>query len=274
MNTAEAKKIPITKFLGVDSSKNEFFIKSPFNPNERTPSFKINQSKNIWYDHARGEGGNIIDLVISLHNCSVSDALKILDDNSFSFSPARTDFKEDTPNIEVKKISSLGNEALVKYLRDRKIDLGIAQKYLKEIYYSKNEKNYFSLAFENDSGGFETRNPYFKGCIGKKDITTIKGTQSDKLSIFEGFMDFLSALTYYKVSSFKGDVIILNSIANKQKIEEKLYSNIYKKIYLFLDNDKGGEETKRYIFSKNDKCVDCSKIYNTAKDFNEFLLSI
>jgi len=276
MNSIEAKKIPICTYLSINADKNEFFIKSPFSPNEKTPSFKINQIKNIWYDHARGEGGNILDLVMKLNNCTLSQALQLLDSNNFSFSPASIKSyvvkDKQESKIEIKKIQDLQNSNLITYIcRDRKIDENVAKKYLKEIYYSKNNKNYFSLAFQNDSEGYETRNAYFKGCIGHKDITTIKGTQNNKLSIFEGFMDFLSALTHYKMTSFKNNVIILNSVSNKVKIEDLLYSDLYNKIYLFLDNDSAGEETKQHFYNINQNCIDCSNLYKKNKDFNEFL---
>lgn len=278
MNATEAKKIPIAAYLQVAADKNEFFIKSPFNPQEKTPSFKINQSKNVWYDHARGEGGNILDLVMKLNNCNISEALQLLDKSNFSFSSANIPIdknvyqeKEKGEEIVVRKVVDLNNEALLNYLSGRKIDLKVAKKYLKEIYYSQKGKNYFSLAFENDSTGYETRNAYFKGCIGSKEVTTIKGTEKTKLSIFEGFMDFLSALTHFKIDSFKSDVIILNSVSNKTKLEGLLYSDVYSEIYLFLDNDKAGEETKQHFFSINKNCIDASNIYKGYKDFNDFL---
>ena len=144
---------------------------------------------------------------------------------------------------------------------------------LKEVYYSQNNKTYFSLAFKNDSGGYETRNPYFKGCIGSKDITTIKGIDSSKLSIFEGFMDYFSVLEYQQIDGFKSDVIVLNSLANKSKIYDILNSIKYNKIYLFLDNDQAGIEAKLEFFNINENCIDCSKIYKNFKDFNDFLVS-
>ena len=276
MNSTEAKKIPICAYLNISANKNEFFIKSPFNKDEKTASFKINQSKNIWYDHARGEGGNILDLVMQLNSCTLSQALQLLNTNNFSFSPAPIKSyvvkDKQESKIEIKKIQDLQNSNLITYVcNDRKISKQVAKKYLKEIYYAKDTKNYFSLAFQNDSNGYETRNAYFKGCVGHKDITTIKGTQNNKLSIFEGFMDFLSALTYYKMTSFKNDVIILNSVANKKKIEDLLYSNQYSKIYLFLDNDKAGSATKKHFYRINQNCIDCSNLYKKNKDFNEFL---
>gem|GEM_PF-4687033 len=42
---------------------------------EKTPSFKVDLNKNLWYDFGIGEGGTLIDLVIKLNNYSVPEAL-------------------------------------------------------------------------------------------------------------------------------------------------------------------------------------------------------
>lgn len=275
MTIAEAKKISICSYLKAADDKAEVWIKSPFNPNEKTPSFKIHTIKNIWYDHSQGFGGTIIDLVKQLHNLSTSDALRHLSSSSdnLSFSPVALSFspakKEDSQKQTITKIQSLQNPALIKYLKTRKINIRIAAKYLQEIYYSQNDKRFFALAFKSDAGGYEIRNAHFKGCIGTKSITTIQSqTPTNKVSIFEGFMDFLSALTYYKTAAFKNDVIVLNSAALVNTLE----INSYEVVYLFLDNDKAGQKAKNTLFDKNKNCVDCSKIYENHKDFNEFIL--
>lgn len=272
MTIAEAKKISICSYLKVNADETEVWIKSPFNPKEKTPSFKIHTIKNIWYDHARREGGTIIDLVMKLNNINASDALKHLS-NNLPFSPALvlpvTQLEAKENKQIIKKIQLLQNPALLNYLSTRKINLKIAALYLKEIYYSINDNNYFSLAFESDEKGFEIRNQHFKGCIGPKTITTIKSLNpTKKVSIFEGFMDFLSALTYFKIDAFKNDVIILNTAAFSNAIN----INDYEVVYLFLDNDEAGIKAKNTLFDKNKNCVDCSNIYQPHKDFNEFIL--
>jgi len=272
----KARLILVSDYLGVTTDKIEVWIKSPFNPREKTASFKINTEKNVWFDHSIGVGGGIIDLVMMLNNCDFTNALSILSRN--------TPLQKSTPvqshnsyaaksQMEIKKIQTLQNKALIEYIENRAINTEVAIKYLCEVYYQNNSKNYFALGFKNDSENYELRNIYFKGCIGSKDITTIKGIGNKELSIFEGFLDFLSALTHYKISEFKSDVIILNSVANKSKINDLLYSNEYSKIYLFLDNDNAGTTTKKGLYEANSNCIDCSNIYKAHKDFNDFLQS-
>ena len=299
MNSAQAKSILITDLLinlrlePNTIKNNDYWYLSPLH-SEKTPSFKVDIVKNVWYDHGAGTGGNIIDLVMNIYNLDFKSALQKIsiicnDRDKSSFSSfhqqgvnqkineikafSKLQKKENVQlNFEVKKVKNLENKALLEYIDKRGIKLDLAIDYLKEVYYKNNSKDYFALGFKNDSGNYELRNAYFKGCVGSKDITTIKGTGNKELSIFEGFMDFLSALTHFKISEFKSDVIILNSVANKAKILDLLDSDIYNKIYLFLDNDKAGEDTQREFYSINDKCINCSNIYKAHKDFNEFLI--
>lgn len=326
MNSAQAKSILIIDLLTSLSREpktiknNDYWYLSPLHE-EKTPSFKVDIVKNVWYDHGDGVGGNIIDLVMNIYNLDFKSALQKLSSIfNYSDTAGRSSFfhkqgikqkinqiqdfaksqnssaakshlnetgvshnkDQGQSHFELKKVKALENKALLEYITKRGIKLDIAVQYLEEVYYNKINtdntdiknvviKNYFALGFKNDAGNYELRNIYFKGCIGSKDITTIKGTGNKELSIFEGFMDFLSALTHFKIDKFKSDVIILNSVANKAKISDLLYSDLYNKIYLFLDNDKAGEDTQREFYSMNDKCVNCSTIYKAHKDFNEFL---
>ena len=183
MNLHQLKKIVrISDYLGIIEKEKDFFIQSPFRA-EKTPSFKINPKLNTWYDFGAGFGGTILDLIIKLENKDTKEAVKRLrelagdtttSNNNFSFSPQQNTFNNQSNNKIVDyKIKPLNNKALLDYLKSRKIDCRASEGYLQEIYYKVNDKNYFGLAFRNDSNGFEIRNKYFKGCAGTKNITTI-----------------------------------------------------------------------------------------------------
>ena len=97
---------------------------------------------------------------------------------------------------------------------------------MQEIYSTRNGQNDFALAFPNESGGYERRNPDFKGVHGTKDISIVKkkevlvkrktGKGTEAVTVLEGFMDFLSALTYYQ-KEMTPPVIVLNSVAMKDR---------------------------------------------------------
>jgi hypothetical protein len=156
------------------------------------------------------------------------------------------------------------------YLKTRKINIELSKIYLKEVYFTWNDKKYFALSFQNDKGGFELRNKYFKGSNSPKYYTTIKGNNSKSLNIFEGFFDFLSALTYYKAQTPGNDTIILNSLAFLDKILSIISK--YNAINLYLDNDTAGKKAFQIISKNHTRTMNHSeRLFLDYKDFNEFL---
>ncbi len=90
MNCAEANKIDLVDCLdsiGFQADKvkgNDHWYHSPFRE-EKEPSFKVNRSKNIWYDHGTGKGGRLVDFVMLFYRYDVSDSLQKLS----SFQPQK-----------------------------------------------------------------------------------------------------------------------------------------------------------------------------------------
>ena len=114
----------------------------------------------------------------------------------------------------------------------------------------------------------ELRNRFFKGCIPPKDIS-LKTGGSDACAIFEGFMDYLSAIQLGIIAS---DWLVLNSVSNLEKALQVLSD--YQRIECYLDNDEAGRRTfDRLRVNFGDKVVDCSSLYADHKDLNEYLLS-
>ena len=240
--------------------------------NERTASLKVDLRLNKWYNFSIGKGGNTLDLVIHILNCSVSEALEFLnkESNLFSFQQQSkiSSHIDKLKSYSINTIKKLENHALLSYLKSRGISNEIAKNNCLEIHYSIQKKNYFSIAFQNDSKGFEHRNKYIKGSLGKKDITWIKN-DSNSINIFEGFIDYLSFLEIEN-SSQKEDYLILNSVANIEKSVGLIKK--YQHINLFLDNDTAGKNSVQY-YKKIAPINDCSRLYKKHKDLNEYILS-
>jgi DNA primase len=276
MNCQQAKKIPITHYLhtkGIQPKtiKNgSAWYYSPFR-NETTPSFKVDRQNNIWYDFGTGTGGNLLDLVMNFEKTGLTGALMILQrpelsNTRFSFSEQQN---SESNTIEIKHLQPLQNRALVQYLNSRKISQSKAVNFVQEAYYKVNGKQYFALAFKNDRNGHELRNKYFKGSTTPKAPTTIKSNPG-ALNIFEGFIDFLSALEYFNTRKPKHDTIVLNSVTNMDTILHVLED--YQKVNLFLDNDDTGQQAAETIKAAHPKVKDFSKIiYPDHNDFNDFL---
>jgi len=230
---------------------------------------------NRWYDHGEGKGGNIIDLLVQLKGFSISEVLTFLNNDTSSFSfhqqPIFSNSTSKEKNHEIVKIKSLENEALLNYLKTRKINLQVAKKYCQEVYYKINNKNYFAIAFKNDSEGIEIRNKYFKGALGAKNNTWIKN-DSNSLSVFEGFIDFLSYLTLKEMPKRKENYLILNSVSLIDKALPKLKE--YNNIFTYLNNDSAGMTGTKIFKNHFKNSIDCSFVYNKYNDLNEYLIAM
>jgi hypothetical protein len=238
---------------------------------------KVDYNKNVWYDFGTNEGGTMIDLVMKMENCSFHEAAFKLEKEyainpgSFSFQgkPVSDEVKNEIPEITIQNIIPIIHPKLIAGVQERKIDLNLANRYCREIYYQNKDKKYFSIGFRNDKGGYELSSPpNFKGCISPKDITTIR-SNSDACLVFEGFWDFLSYLTIQKVEKSKHDIAILNSVANVQKSMDFLKS--HKEIYTYLDNDEAGRKATELIQSLNSTVHNRSTKYAGYKDRNDYL---
>lgn len=239
--------------------------------NERTPSFKVNTERNQWYDFGSGEHGDIIDLVCALHRCTISEAISILSGakqvahQEFSFGGER---KISERKLEILSAQPLSNPYLLRYLAARAIPLPVASAYCSEVLFQNMNRTYYAIGFVNDALGWEIRNMYFKGCIAPKAVTTIKrGT--DRLQIFEGFMDFLSWQVLNPSST--SDAIVLNSLALLPRIQEKTKG--YKQVESFLDNDDAGRKSFEVLKQFYPQIIDGSVNYRTYKDLNEWLVA-
>lgn len=312
MNSEQAKQINFIDFILrickvediVSIQEDSALFKHPLEKDNH-PSLSIyrNNRNGGWsYKYFSGVGstGNIIDFTMKYYNKNtVSEALNEIaiimnlppKEKEHNLNINYTD-KRTNNLIEIKKINPLENQALIEYLQSRKLTVSICKLYLKEVYYSitKNGelKNYFGVGFENNLGGFEIRNKYSKTNLIGKDITYIQADKepSNRVLLFEGFLDYISALTYYKTDKAEYDVIVLNSTTQIKKAVYKIIENKYTIIYDYLDNDFAGQHCQ--IELKNDleiafkkkeieqipKIINSFVLYQSHNDFNDFLKSI
>lgn len=293
MNIVQAKKIRLEDFLeklGHYPVKKEkegksVWYYSPFRK-ESTPSFNINVSKNVWYDHGIGKGGNIIDLAMELYQSNdIHYLLKKIEKLAPPIPSQRyqvESYRSDTqPTFNCVEVFPLTTPQLLSYLSSRGIDYKIAMEQCKEIHYRYNMNQYYAVAFENIHGGYEIRNPYFKGCISPKSISVVmanEGRTSGNCCVFEGFMDYLSYLTLKKqitdftVNEEDTDYIILNSVSQINKALPELEK--YKQINCYLDNDKSGIATTEIIVNSfaDRQVYNVSLRYKHYNDLNDFLM--
>ena len=278
MQLHDIKQIPIVDYLAQTGYKPKltkgvnYWYCSPLR-SELTPSFKVNVERNQWYDFGTGDHGDIIDLVCALQHCSTAEAMRRLSAlkgvwlaPSFSFGGI-TPLRSQAPSMELISVQAVKHPKLLLYLTERGLQPSDASPFLSEIYYKVSEKCFFALGFPNDAGGWELRNPYFKGCFAPKAISTIKGSDSHKLQLFEGFMDFLSWRKLHPEG--QADSIMLNSLTRLPKLISTLHP--YPMIESLLDHDEAGDRATKQLIDAGLPVKDMRACYAPYKDISEYL---
>ena len=273
------RRIPLADFLArlgnepVRRSGNELWYRAPYR-SERTPSFRVNVAKQLWYDFGLGKGGDIFTLAGEFAQSVdfmeqarfIAKAANMVVDRSEkpTYQP-----KPAEPAFEGVEAVPLLRSPLTDYLAERGIPYAVASHHCFRLNYGVRGKRYFAIGFPNMAGGYEVRSRHFKGCIPPKDVSLVKleNTAADVCSVFEGFMDFLSAAT---LGLETGDCLVLNSVSNVEKAMKHL--DAYGRINCFLDRDEAGRRTLDVLGKRHSgRICDRSALYDGCKDLNEYL---
>ncbi|WP_324719891.1 toprim domain-containing protein [Salinimicrobium sp. HB62] len=277
MNCEEARSIGIFETLikmghiPTRKSEREAWFLSPLR-SETEASFKVSFKLNRWYDFGIGKGGNVIDLVCLILNCSVAEALTYLSDGipvSNSSLNRQIGSSGIEPANKVLKILPIEHKILKKYLHTRNIPLEIAKIYCKEIQYKCNGRNFFALGLQNYLGGWELRNLYFKTSTPPKSYSYLN-QGNEHIIVLEGMFDLLSLAVLAPEEVDYSDLLILNSLSFLPEVLEIL--NHYSIVTLYLDRDSAGIKATEYVLRTVHHCKDGSSLFKGHKDVNEKLV--
>jgi DNA primase len=294
MNCEEANQIDMVDYLSslgfqpTSVRGNDYWYLSPFR-DEKIPSFKIHRSKNVWYDHGIGTGGGLVDFVKQFYQCDVSESLQ-----KIRFFQPQINFKKtaDRPPFHLHE-NSLINHAdasqtaikiiaakqpvlepwLCRYLKQRKIEKSIANKYCYEVEFTNGEKEkiFKAVGFKNNAGGYELRNEYFKGSSSPKYISYFNN-KADNVTVFEGFFDFMSYQSLHEnQQQLLTNFLVLNSTSFFQR--SLLLMEKHETIHLYLDNDLTGKTCTELALKRSAKFKDESKLYKGYKDINDWMVN-
>lgn len=280
MEIDNIRRIPLADFLArlghepVRKNRNELWYRAPYR-DERTPSFRVNVEKQLWYDFGLGKGGDIFTLAGEfVHSGDFLVQAKFIAETAdvpFEKRAVPTYCpKPSEPAFEDVEVTPLRYSVLTDYLSERGIPEEVALRHCRQLNYTVRRKRYFAVGFPNLAGGYELRNRFFKGCIPPKDVSLIRteDTPADVCCVFEGFMDFLSAVTLGVTGN--ADSLVLNSVANVEKAMKHLDG--YGRIDCFLDRDEAGCRALETLRTRyGNRICDRSALYNGCKDLNEFL---
>lgn len=312
MNSHQAKQIHLPQLLerlgytptSIKKDGQEYWYSSPFR-SEKDASFHTSYlgGKWIWKDFG-DIGGTVIDFIMRYEQLNtVKEALEYLG-GMYSHSQTKKaigeqnrrkikkegrsfSFQQQTPNqknakeltfLHAKNIEHL---AIIKYLQKRKIPIALAKSYLCEVHYqnTKTSKKFFAFGMKNRSNGYEIRSAsddyVFKSALIQRDITLIKGRAKNKevINIFEGMLDFLSLLEMFQTNNLNGDSLIMHSLSSFQAAIQAIKNHQYKKVNLFLDNNKAGQEhAQKFIEHFGNSCESQSYRFAPHEDLNDALV--
>jgi len=249
------------------------FFSSPFRQ-EGNPSFGVNTLLNTWSDFGGEDGGDLIALVMKLENMNFGQACEHIHfEKTIKFVEFERKDLENDKSIVVTE-ANVFNPILDHYMTQvRKIDKDVLYKYCKVVRFNFPASEYnvpcFAIGFKNDKGGWEVRNEHYKVASTPKWYTTI-GEESECVNLFEGFINFLSMLTYFGIKGFKNRTYILNGTGQIGNLMPSLRG---KRVNYFGDNDTAGN--KVLVKLKKDCIVtDCRDTYEWFSDINEWLVNI
>lgn len=296
MNATQAKSLSLLDVLQrqghqpveIRKGGRELWFLSPFR-DEQTPSFTVDVSKNIWNDFGEAgigsqvcAGGKVIDYMMKYHGTDAKGALEEVNKlyNGLPQKPSPKATKKEampiTNTLEIISVKKVFSMALFHYLEARKIPREIGLPYLKQVQFRHVEKKTegFALGLENRAGGYEIRSKHFKGLVGRRDITVIRGAQSGlNIQMTEGLFDFLSLLCIYGRKRPQSDVIILNGASMIKAGIDHIKRHGYRNVQSWFDNDQGGQKAtallKEAFESSAIKVKSQNHKYSDFKDISE-----
>lgn len=257
----------------------ENYYRSMLRKDDHTPSFAVNDQLGAWYDHGSGKGGNLIDFGLAYWpQLGFKDVLaKIwevaqlaLPDIPTAQRPnARRRKAQKLPHYQVQQVCELGTtESISQYLKLRGV-AEIAAGHLQEVHYfvrdeKQQVKHFFAAGHRNESGGWEVRNKYFKGCLGRKGLTHyVHDTR--RVALFEGYFDFLS--WKHEHPDDNSSILVLNTLS---LLEAALRVALaYPEINVYFDHDKGGRIATRTLLKALPYATDRSSAYEGHHDYND-----
>lgn len=277
LSCKEARDIFIAKTLKnlghfpTRQTEKEAWYLSPFR-SETEASFKVSISLNRWYDHGEGIGGNCIDLVCKIKECSVGTALYFLEHLDFqTTAPILKLSSTLSRKLKITEVKEIENSNLITYLGERKIPINIAKRYCREVHYVWSGRSYYSIGLKNRSEGWELRNAYCKNGSSPKDITLILKEGSRNLAVVEGMFDLFSLVKEEPNYIKEASILVLNSISFLEKTFPIIRG--FGNVVLYLDRDEAGRKATSKLLNNHPNTINKSELYIGFQDLNDWIVN-
>ena len=216
LTTARLEEV-ISEFVSLKKSGSNYKGLSPFN-DEKTPSFMVSPSKQIWKDFSSGKAGGVVTFLMEHEQFSYPEALRFLA-NKYGIEIIETNVKPEDEDEKKQKESLFSiNEIAKDFFKDNLLNTDEGKKiglsYFKERGFTNQELELFNLGYSPVNKNAFTEYALDKGY--KEEILKESG-----LSLFNeyGSVDRFRERVIFPIYTFSGRVVGL---------EEELYHQIKK----------------------------------------------
>ena len=252
-NTARVEEV-IGDFVQLKRAGSNFKGLSPFSE-ERTPSFVVSPTKQIWKDFSTGKGGNVVSFVMEIEQFSYPEALRWLakrynieieDENDFSAEQIEAQKTKESlylltdvaKNFFVEQLSETDEGKMIglSYFKERGFTPEIIKKF--ELGYSPNSWD----AFAN----FAEKKGYSREIIEASGLVSYK----DDGKRFDKFRDRV----IFPIYSFSGRPIGFGGRILRNDIKAAKYLNSPENEIYHKSNTLYGLFQSKHAILKNDQC--------------------
>ena len=239
----------ISDFIAIKKSGANYKGLSPFT-NEKTPSFVVSPSKQIWKDFSSGKGGNVIAFLMEHEQFNYPESIRYLA-NKYNIEIIET--VETSENIEERNEREslfIINNFASSYFQDKLSEKEEINKYLLDRGLSLNTIKNFNLGYSTDSQNNFYKKANDNGYSDKYLIETGLVIDSDNKKI-DRFRDRI----IFPIKSIAGRVLGFGGrIIDSNKKTAKYINSPESKIYIKSKILYGIYESKQFIV-KDDTCL-------------------
>ena len=239
----------ISDFIALKKTGANFKGLSPFT-NEKTPSFIVSPSKQIWKDFSSGKGGNVIAFLMEHEQFNYPESIRYLA-NKYNIEIIET--AESTENVEERNEREslfIINSYALSYFEEIYSKNDRIKKYLIDRGLSESTIQNFSLGYSNDS-----QNEFYKSASNKgysdnflEETGLILSTADKKIDRFRGRIIFPIKSIAGRIVGFGGRIV------DSTKKIAKYINSPESKIYNKSKTLYGIYESKQFIV-RDDVCL-------------------
>ena len=239
----------ISDFIALKKTGANFKGLSPFT-NEKTPSFIVSPSKQIWKDFSSGKGGNVIAFLMEHEQFNYPESIRYLA-NKYNIEILET--SESTENVEERNEREslfIINSYALSYFEEIYSKNDRIKKYLIDRGLSESTIQNFSLGYSNDS-----QNEFYKSASNKgysdnflEETGLVLSTADKKIDRFRGRIIFPIKSIAGRIVGFGGRIV------DSTKKIAKYINSPESKIYNKSKTLYGIYESKQFIV-RDDVCL-------------------